>query len=60
MDWRMQLLNDYLGEARWTISQRLGFEPFADLKEDRTMISGPVATAEEGVVAQYYFLEEVT
>lgn len=57
MDWRMPLLNDHLGEARWHLAQRLGFDPFLPQKEDRTIISVPAGSPEEGVAVQRLFLK---
>lgn len=52
MDWRIPLQNKHLGEARWHLSQRFGFDPFMQMKDDRTIISVPVKSSEEGLTVQ--------
>jgi predicted O-linked N-acetylglucosamine transferase (SPINDLY family) len=58
LDWRVALRNLHLGEVRWQLTQRYGFDPLILRDEDRTIISVPVASPDEGVVVQQLFFEE--
>lgn len=51
-DWRIQLPNKHLGEARSHLAQKLNFDVFGDLVEDRTVFSAPVASTQKGLMAQ--------
>lgn len=57
MDWREPLRNRHLGEVRWRLTQRYGFDPLARVDEDRTMISAPVSSTEEGIKVQKLLFE---
>ncbi|NMG14908.1 hypothetical protein [Aromatoleum bremense] len=58
MDWRLALRNQHLGEVRWQLTQHYGFDPLTLRDEDRTIISVPVGSPDEGVAVQQLFFED--
>jgi len=56
VDWRVPILSEYLGDVRWHLTQKLNFDPFANLPEDRMVISTPVDSLDIGArVQKMYF-----
>ncbi|BAL26206.1 hypothetical protein AZKH_3922 [Azoarcus sp. KH32C] len=52
MDWRIALRNDHLGEVRWHLTQHYEFDPLVLRDDDRTIVSAPVTSPNEGVAVQ--------
>lgn len=46
VDWRVPLVYDHMGEARWHVALEMGFDPFQIRTEDRKSISIPVPSPE--------------
>ena len=57
VDWRIPLAEKYTGDGRLRIAELMDFEPLLFEDEDRAVISTPVGTLGEALVAQMRFLD---
>lgn len=59
LDWRMPMLYKYEREARWHLTQKLSYDPFLELQENRSTISIPVPSVATGMEVMNYFFDEI-